>query len=145
MLLSKASGYAINGLVFIAVRNGAMSVGVREIAEFHGISRSYLAKIFQVLSRNDIVRSMRGVRGGYRLSRAAENITIADVVNAVDGPVEQGICCLQLDGCPFHETCAVCKAVDRVNAEMLTLFAGTTIRDLALRHEPFISLVEAIR
>lgn len=145
MLLSKAAGYAINGLVFIAVRDDATSIGVREIAEFHGISRSYLAKIFHVLSRSGIVQSLRGVHGGYRLSRSPEAITIADIVTAVDGPVLQGVCCLQLDGCLFHDTCAVCKAVDGVNAEIKALFSRTTIRDIALRHEPFINLVEALR
>jgi Rrf2 family protein len=144
MQLSKASGYAINGLVFIASRRKTDSVGVREIAEFHGISRSYLAKIFHTLSRSGIVRSMRGVKGGYRLSRTADSITLADVVSAIDGPPRKTHCCLHLANCPFHADCAVCHTMDGVNSGVLALFEQTTIQDIASHHEPFITLVDAI-
>jgi Rrf2 family protein len=144
MQLSKASGYAISGLVFIAARHKGDSVGVREIAEFHGISRAYLAKIFHTLTRSGIVSSMRGVRGGYRLSRAADAITIADVVSAVDGPAGKSRCSLNLAHCPFHADCAICSAMDRVNLGIYSLFAQTTINDIVLRHEPFLIYATSI-
>jgi Rrf2 family protein len=62
------------------------TVGIRRIAELHGITETYLSKIFAKLRKAAIVRSIPGVKGGYELARKAEDITFWDVIEAVEGP-----------------------------------------------------------
>jgi Rrf2 family protein len=67
-------------------------VPAAKLAEFHDVSPSYLAKQLQALSRAGLVRSVQGQSGGYLLTRAASDITVLDVVEAVDGDVRTFVC-----------------------------------------------------
>jgi len=67
------------------VHTKGTTIGIKEIAEFQGVSEPYLSKIFTKLKKAGIVRSMPGVKGGYELARSAEQITLWDVVAAVEG------------------------------------------------------------
>jgi len=61
------------------------SVGIRDLATFQGISETYLSKVYAKLSKSGIIKSIPGVKGGYALSRSAEEITFWDIVEAVEG------------------------------------------------------------
>jgi Rrf2 family protein len=62
------------------------TVGIRQIAELHGIADSYLSKIFSKLRKAGIDRAIPGVKGGYELARSAEDVSFWDIVEAVEGP-----------------------------------------------------------
>ena len=67
-------------------------VPAQRLAELHDVSASYLAKQLQALSRAGLVRSTQGQTGGYELTRSAEEVTVLDVVEAVDGPRPAFVC-----------------------------------------------------
>jgi len=62
------------------------TLGIKPIAELHGITESYLSKIFAKLRKAGIVRSITGVKGGYVLARRAEDVSFWEIIEAIEGP-----------------------------------------------------------
>jgi Rrf2 family iron-sulfur cluster assembly transcriptional regulator len=89
--VSTRGDYASRALLSLALRdsNGAPT-SVRDLAERTGLPQPYLEQILLSLKGVGLVRSKRGVGGGYVLARSAENITLAEIVAAVDGPIAAG-------------------------------------------------------
>jgi Rrf2 family protein len=97
MRFSHQVHYAICGVFDLAYNGEDGPVQVRVIGERQGIPARYLEQIFQRLRRADLVSGKRGPRGGYRLARAAGDITIRDVIEAVEGPISLSF---ELDSAP---------------------------------------------
>jgi Rrf2 family protein len=87
MKLSRACGYALRALVYLARRDGAGPVPAVQIAEAEGLPERFLGKVLKPLVSSQVLLSLRGPNGGYRLARPARGITLLEVVEAVDGPV----------------------------------------------------------
>lgn len=85
MQFSVGVEYAFHSLFYLVDMPEQKTVGIRQIAELHGITESYLSKIFTRLRKAGIVRSISGVRGGYDLARPAEDISFWDIIEAVEG------------------------------------------------------------
>jgi Rrf2 family protein len=89
MKFTRASSYAIHALVFLAAKRKNRPMASQKIAQARDIPERFLLKVLKLLVSARILHSLKGPNGGYRLARAASEITILDVVEAVDGP----ICC----------------------------------------------------
>src|SRR5689334_3530940 len=87
MKLSHASIYALHALKYLAARGQDTPVTSLHIGRARGIPEKFLTKVLKPLVSAQILRSLRGHRGGYRLARPASKITLLEVVEAVDGPV----------------------------------------------------------
>lgn len=85
MKMSIGVEYALHCLLYTVKLKGKDYVGIKELAEFQGVSESYLAKVFTKLGKAGITKSVPGVKGGYELARNPENISFWDVVEAVEG------------------------------------------------------------
>src|SRR5271154_2409326 len=90
MRVSTRGDYASRALLSLALHGAEMPTSVRDIAERTGLPQPYLEQILLALKGAGIVRSKRGVGGGYVLARAPEEITLAQIVSAVDGPIAAG-------------------------------------------------------
>jgi len=88
MRLSTKGRYAVTAMLDLALQGGEGPVTLAEISETQGISLSYLEQLFACLRGKNLVRGVRGPGGGYYLGRTAENISIADIICAVDEWVE---------------------------------------------------------
>ena len=77
--------YALHSLFYMVDLPPRKAIGVKELANFQGISETYLSKVFTKLRKAGIVRAMSGVNGGYELARNSEDITFWDIVEAVEG------------------------------------------------------------
>ena len=88
--LSKKADYALMAMTHLALKAGSSSA--REIAEQYDIPIELLAKVLQRLTRRGLLTSQQGTRGGYQLSRTADAISVADVIQAIDGPVAVTAC-----------------------------------------------------
>ena len=86
MQFSVGVEYAFHSLFYMIGLPEGKTVGIRRIAELHGITETYLSKIFTKLRKAAIVKSIPGVKGGYELARRAEDITFWDIIEAVEGP-----------------------------------------------------------
>jgi Rrf2 family protein len=88
MRISAKTDYAVRALVVLATRDpeGSRSVKADEIARVAAVPGKFLEAILVLLRREGLIESKRGADGGYRLARPAEEITVGDVVRAIDGP-----------------------------------------------------------
>ena len=87
MRLNRAVEYGIEGLTVLARADRQRSTMLREVSRATSISETFLAKIFQKLVRSGLVRSRRGFRGGFFLARPASQITLREVIEALQGPI----------------------------------------------------------
>lgn len=87
MRVSAKSDYALRALIELAVRPGGASLSAEELGRLQSIPRGFLQAILADLRRAGIVLSQRGQSGGWRLARPAGDVTVADVIRAIDGPL----------------------------------------------------------
>lgn len=87
MRLTRGGEYGILGVLYLAQQDDGMVSVLSEIAKAQDVPPLFLAKIFQALTRAGVVKSHRGVKGGFSLARAAGEITIKDVIEAIEGPI----------------------------------------------------------
>ena len=85
MKMSIGVEYAIHCLLYIVKLKDKDYVGIKELAEFQGVSESYLAKVFTKLGKAGITKSIPGVKGGYELAKNPEDISFWDIVEAIEG------------------------------------------------------------
>lgn len=124
MNLSSKCQYACLAMLELAQHHAlGEPVQVRRIAERHGIPSSFLVQIFQDLKRAGLVTSIRGAAGGYLLSRIPEELTLADVLDVVEGPHEPAGCAaVESPLAPvLTEVCQELAAARRERLEAITL------------------------
>ena len=113
-------------------------VPAARLAEFHDVSSSYLAKQLQALSRAGLIQSVQGHAGGYVLTRSPEDISVLDVVEAVDGAQPAFVCTEIRQRGPLAtpaeaclEPCAISRAMSAADQAWRASLAAVTIADLA--------------
>ncbi len=129
MKLSKSSELAIHGLYQLAVTQPRQLL-VSEMAGAQKVSTSYLAKVFQKLARKGIVNSTRGKRGGFCLARSPEEITVADVVRAVEAEEPLFDCLSSVRGCKARPTCLLRQRFLEAEKELFSNLSHTSLADL---------------
>jgi len=133
-LLSDASEYALRAVVWLGQDPGR-SWKVREIAEHTHAAPGYLVKVLQQLARAGLLSAQRGSNGGYTMTQPPDEVTIADVINAVD-PIERiETCPLGLDShgtnlCPLH------RRINEAMALIERTFASITVEELIHEASP---------
>ena len=95
----------------------------------HGLA--YIAKIFQDVSRMGFTEAVSGPRGGYRLSRPADQIRLIDVVEALEGPILTGCCLLSVGDCARRATCGVGNVIHNAERVFHDFFQKETVESLA--------------
>ena len=133
--LSKKADYALIAMAHLALKPGASS-SAREIAENFDIPTELMAKVLQRLTRRGLLTSQQGTRGGYQLSRSASGISVADVIQAIDGPVSVTACSAHADRCGQFAKCNVRDPLWRIREIIVSALAMTTVSELASDSEP---------
>jgi Rrf2 family protein len=90
--LSTKGRYGVLATVELALQYGQGPISIKEIAEKQSFSDSYMEQLFSALKRAGLVKSIRGARGGYILSREPEKIIIGDIIRSLEGPIELAEC-----------------------------------------------------
>ena len=124
--LSHTTGYAIKALRCLSEPN-CDNRSTPEIARCAGIPRPYLAKLINSLARHGLVTARRGVGGGVSLARSADEITLLQIVVAVEGEHWLGECLLGLDECSDAITCPTHPLWLRIRGEITEELAKTTL------------------
>lgn len=104
---------------------------IKEIAIAQYVPQEYLAKILQKLAKAGIVKTHRGVGGGISLGRVPEQITMLDVIEAVEGPVSLNRCFLNPGECPRQGYCAVHRELETIGTALGEMLAKVTFARLA--------------
>ncbi len=124
------SDYAIRGVIYLALRAPKGTMLISEIAEAHDIPERYLAKIFQGLARQGVLRSARGIGGGFALARRPDRITLMDIVKACEGPLRVSKCLSKKGECDKKEICGMCYVWEALQSNILSALKQTTIQDI---------------
>jgi Rrf2 family protein len=128
-MISQTAEYALRAMVYLAMKTAGSAATGTEIAEITLVPPGYLSKIMNQLAKAKLVRSQRGVGGGFVLSRDPAAISILDVVNAVD-PIEKltscplGIKSHGINLCPLH------KRLSEATGHLEAAFAASTLSEL---------------
>lgn len=134
MELTRKGEYAIRGIVYLANLPPGEVALISEIAEKTGVPQTFLAKILQNFAKIGIVNSFRGTRGGFVLGRPASQITLREVVEAVEGPIMPNRCLVAESNCQFNKTCLVHPVWRDVQTKVVEILSGVTIEQLAKEH-----------
>jgi Rrf2 family protein len=134
--LSKKADYALMAMKHLALRVDAGASSAREIAEAYDIPIELMAKVLQRLARRGLLVSHQGTRGGYALARAATQISVADVIQAVEGPLAVTACSTEREICDQYSKCNVRDPLWRIKDRILTALSTCTISEMAAEGAP---------
>lgn len=137
MLLSKSCEYGLRASFYLATLNQEGYVSIGEISKKLNISFAFLTKIFQKLTQANLMTSLRGPKGGVALARPASQITLMDIVKAIDGDDLFTQCVLGLPGCGNRKPCPLHEPWGEERARLATIFESRTLERIAQDLEDF--------
>ncbi len=132
-MFSKACEYAIRASVFIASNSlDKQRVNPKEISENINSPKAFTAKILQALVRANIINSVKGINGGFEIDEnAVSSITLAQIVEAIDGDSIYKKCGIGLDKCDESHPCPVHNKFKIIREGLKTMLETTSLQDLA--------------
>ncbi len=130
MQITKAESYGLLGIIYLAQQEKDRNVPLSEIARSQDVPEKFLAKIFQYLTRSGIVRSHRGIRGGFALLKDPEKLTFCDVIEAIQGPSHLIMCIPDSTRCKKAPKCAVRTVMQDAENSMKAVFKNYAIADV---------------
>jgi len=134
MRLSSMADYAVVTMSAAARHCGGARTSASELAEETGLPAPTVQKLVSMLSRAGLLRSVRGARGGIQLGRPAAAISLADIVEAVEGPIALTSCVnTQNCDCALEQCCAVRPHWGAVNSALRGALAGVPLSQLSAR------------
>lgn len=107
MQITRQADYALRAMLYLARLDSNQRAATNQIAGTQKIPPSFLAKIISQLSIAGLIHTSRGARGGVALARPAEEISVLEVVEAIDGPITLNECTLNEAACVFGEECPI--------------------------------------
>jgi Rrf2 family iron-sulfur cluster assembly transcriptional regulator len=132
MIHSPTCQHALRALIYLAHKNSARPVLVREVAEAAEVPKQSLAKILHGLRNKGLVRSTKGPGGGYQLARPGWEMKVIEVIEAVDGPVDlSSSCILGLDRCSDDAPCALHDYWKRFREQYFATISDMTLEQAA--------------
>jgi Rrf2 family protein len=129
--LSKKADYALMAMKHLAQRRDVPSSSAREIAESYDIPIELMAKVLQRLVRTGLLTSQQGTRGGYSLSRSSATISIADIIEAIDGPFTVTACSTENNDCEQYRKCSIRDPLWRIRERIAQALGTVTLADMA--------------
>jgi Rrf2 family transcriptional regulator, iron-sulfur cluster assembly transcription factor len=129
--ITRKGDYAIRGMVYLAIRPMDRMSLMSEMASDIDVSQTLLAKVFQNLGKQGLVKSSRGMGGGFALGRPAEEISLLEIVEAVEGPIVLNRCLLRPGTCDRDAGCTVHPVWREVQEKMRGILGNVTLKQLA--------------
>lgn len=134
MRLSNTDIYALKALGYLGTQAEGIYIGSEDLSAAIGVRRTYLVRILAALANHGLIQSKKGVGGGYSLPKPPQEITLRDVLRAVDGPIAP-LSCVSLNwpkSCPEENRCCARNRVwIRVRDAVLEALSQVTVADLA--------------
>jgi len=134
MKLSTKGRYAVMAMIDIGIHSAGKPVSLADIAARQDISQEYLEQLFGKLRRAELVTSARGPGGGYVLARAADEIVMADVIQAVDEELKVTRCSGDaVDGCVHGQQCSAHDLWSSMGRQMMYFLESVTLDDVVAK------------
>lgn len=131
MIFSKSCVYGLRATIYLASISRKDYVSIKELSEKLDISFHFLTKILQELTAADLLESMKGPKGGVRLSKSGSEITLKEVVEAIDGPAIFTECVLGLPGCGRKKPCPMHDMWEGTRDKINDVFTSTSLQDIS--------------
>ena len=131
MQLTREGDYGIRSVLYLARQPYKKISFVTEISDEYKIPRSFLAKILQKLVKAKIVRSYRGIKGDFSLARHAKDISVLDVLEAIEGRLSMNICLADKKKCDFSRHCPIHGVWVNVQTKVTEVLKKSNFDDLA--------------
>jgi FeS assembly SUF system regulator len=130
--LSKKADYALMAMKHLAVKTetAASSTSAREIAEQYDIPIELMAKVLQRLARSGLLTSHQGTRGGYTLAKPTGAISVADIIQAIDGPFTVTACSTEDEQCEQFTKCNVRDPLWRIKDRILAALSTCSLAEI---------------
>lgn len=132
MKLTTKGRYAVTAMLDLAMHQQNTTVSLADIALRQDISQSYLEQLFSKLRRKGLVSSVRGPQGGYRLGRELGEISVADIILAIDEPLDTTRCAGAAN-CQKGERCITHHLWDELNVVIVNFLDGVSLENLVKR------------
>lgn len=142
MQITRQADYAVRAVLCLAKHGPSERVTTAQIGREQHIPQTFLAKIMARLSVAGIVHSTRGSHGGMSLARPADEISLLDIVEAIDGPMRLNECVSDPGACPLAQDCSVQAVWRQAQAELVDRLARTNFSQLASPHVQSEALFE---
>lgn len=130
MQITRQADYAVRAVLYLAELGPGARASTAQIAEEQRIPATFLAKIISQLSAAGILRAVRGARGGVTLARPPHEVSLLEIVEAIDGPVMLNSCTSDPDQCPLGEDCSVREVWCDAQADLVRRLAETKFGQL---------------
>lgn len=122
-------------MIDLAAHYGKGLVLLKDLARRQHLSAKYLDQLMLSLRRAGLVKSKRGVKGGFQLAKPPEEIRLLEVVEAVEGPLDLVDCVAHPEGCPRSRKCVTLEVWEEMGREIRQVLARRTLADLAQRQQ----------
>ena len=134
--LSKKADYALMAMKHLAQKRDVAQTSAREIAGNYDIPIELMAKVLQRLVRTGLLVSTQGTRGGYALGRPSTAISVADVIQAIDGPFTVTACSDDKHDCEQYSKCSIRDPLWRIRERIAEALGTVTIAEMAVDPQP---------
>jgi Rrf2 family cysteine metabolism transcriptional repressor len=133
MKLSTRSTYGVRAMMALAANPRPKPLMVKEIAEHNNLPPTYLEQLMVQLRKSGLLSATRGAHGGYTLARPASDITLADIIVVLEGPLQLTECPSGVGCCGHPETCALQEIWTQANDALQNVFGSVTLAQLLER------------
>ena len=130
-MLSNTSKYAIRAVIYLALYAGEeKKIGIKQISKELNIPTPFLGKILQTLAKQKLLSSTKGPHGGFGLGKPANEISLIDIVDIIDGQDVFNNCLIRLEDCNDKEPCSMHDKYIEIRKNLMTLFQKEKISEL---------------
>ena len=129
-VIRRSTDYALRAMVTLAAAYGGKPISARVLAKQEDVSYQLICKLLQRLHNAGYVRSLMGPSGGYRLAKAPSEITLAEIVNTLQGPVTINRCVQEDDSCPRKPSCAISATLQKIQKTLEDYLTNITLEKL---------------
>lgn len=134
MKMSTKGRYGIKAMLELALVYEIETMSVKSIAKKQNISELYLEQIFSMLRKAQLIKSVRGAKGGYSLTRNPKNITIKNIIDVVEGPISISDCIEKDANCDNLGKCATRVLWVKIRDAIDNIFSSVTLQDIIDEH-----------
>lgn len=129
MKLSTKGRYGVKAMVDLAIHYGESPISIKSISQRQGISEYYLEQLFSALRKAKLIKSIRGAQGGYVLNKLPEEITVADIMEVLEGPIEISDC-VEGTTCNNGNCCATRLVWQKIKISIEDVTTSVTLKDI---------------
>jgi Rrf2 family transcriptional regulator, cysteine metabolism repressor len=139
---TKRADYGLMAIHYIAVHEDGGAVSAKRIAEEFRIPPELLAKILQRLARERLIVSQNGPKGGYVLGRRPSEVTVGEVLRAIEGPINIVSCLEEDSDCPQIERCNLRRPVQKIQAAITQMLDTMSLAELVADDVPLLLAIK---